>query len=68
MQKNRRTDGVSTRLMRFIDGLSLREREVLADALRDPRTYIAEDLDDLLIIVRQLERQRLASGGPPTGA
>ena len=68
MQKNRRTDGVSTRLMRFIDGLSLREREVLADALRDPRTYIAEDLDDLLVIVRQLERQRLASGGPPTDA
>lgn len=47
-------DRVSHGLMRFMDGLSPDEREELRVILRDPKTFIAEDLDDLMAILRSL--------------
>jgi hypothetical protein len=48
-------DGVSTELARFLDGLSPEEREGLSGVLKDPQTYLAEDMNDMLAILRQLE-------------
>lgn len=48
-------DGVSTELARFLDGLNPEEREGLTRVLRDPRTFLAEDMTDVLAILRQLE-------------
>jgi hypothetical protein len=48
-------DGVSTELARYLDGLSPEEREGLSGVLRDPRTFLAEDMDDVLAILRQLD-------------
>ena len=48
-------DGISTELARFLDRLSPEEREGLTGVLRDPRTFLAEDMTEVLAILRQLE-------------
>ncbi len=53
---------VSPGLMRFFDGLGQEEREDLLEMLRDPKTFIAEDLDDLLAVLKHLDQIRTVEG------
>ncbi len=55
MSEDASGDRVSHGLMRFMDGLSVNEREELRVILRDPKTFIAEDIDDLMAILSSLE-------------
>ena len=48
-------DRVSTDLSQFFDRLTSEQREGLATVLRDSRTYLAEDIDDVIAILRQLD-------------
>ncbi len=48
-------DGVSPEFSQFFDKLTSEQRDGLAAVLRDPRTYLAEDLDDVIAILRQLD-------------
>jgi len=48
-------ESVSTGLADFFARLSPEERKVLTELLREPRTYIAEDIGDVLAILRQVE-------------
>ncbi len=48
-------DGVSPQFSQFFDKLTSEQREGLATVLRDPRTFLAEDLDDVIAILRQLD-------------
>lgn len=47
-------DRVATGLTQFLDRLSPEEREGLCGVLQDPRTFLAEDITDVLAILRQL--------------
>ena len=62
MESDQRGDKVSVGLMRFFDGLGQEERDDLLEMLRDPKTFIAEDLDDLLAVLRHLEQIRTIEG------
>ncbi len=62
MESDQRGDKVSAGLMRFFDGLGQEEREDLLEMLRDPKTFIAEDLDDLLAVLKHLEQIRTIEG------
>ena len=48
------TDRVSSDLARVLDALSPTERDELSALLRQPNTYLAEDLDDLVAILQDL--------------
>ncbi len=48
-------DRVSPGLARFIERLSQEEKECLVGILRQPKTFIAEDMTDVLAILRQLQ-------------
>jgi hypothetical protein len=48
-------EGVSSELARFLDRLSPEDRATLVELLRQPRTYLAEDMTDVLAILRGLE-------------
>ena len=48
-------DRVSTEFSQFFDKLTTEQREGLAAVLRDSRTYLAEDMDDVIAILRQLD-------------
>lgn len=48
-------DVVAPNLMRFLEELSGAERESLIALLREPHTYLAEDVTDLLAILQGLE-------------
>ena len=50
-------DGVSTDLAQFIAGLSAEDKECLVGILREPKTYLAEDMMDVLTILRQLQSE-----------
>ncbi len=50
-------DRVSTDLARFIEGLSPEDKECLVGILREPKTYLAEDMMDVLAILRQLQSE-----------
>ena len=58
MESDQRGEKVSAGLMRFFDGLGQEERDELLEMLRDPKTFIAEDLDDLLAVLKHLEQIR----------
>ena len=62
MESDQQGEKVSKGLMRFFDGLGPEEREELLEMLRDPKTFIAEDLDDLLAVLKHLEQIRTAEG------
>jgi len=47
-------DGVSSQYSEFFGKLTVEQREGLAHVLRDPRTFLAEDMDDVIAILRQL--------------
>lgn len=48
-------DGVVEGMVSFIDRLSPAERDSLLAVLRDSRTFLAEDLTDVIAILRSLE-------------
>ena len=50
-----KTDGVSTDMSRFLDGLSPEEREGLLEVLKDSRTYLAEDMNDVIAILQDIQ-------------
>ena len=62
MQSDQSGEKVSHGLMRFFDGLGPEERDELLEMLRDPKTFIAEDLDDLLAVLKHLEQIRTIKG------
>ncbi len=62
MENDQRGEKVSEGLMRFFDGLGQDERDELLEMLRDPKTFIAEDLDDLLAVLKHLEQMRATEG------
>jgi hypothetical protein len=47
-------DGISPNLARFMDRLSPEERDELVGVLRDSETFIAEDFNDVIAILRQI--------------
>ena len=62
MESDQHGEKVSKGLMRFFDGLGPEEREELLEMLRDPKTFIAEDLDDLMAVLKHLEHVRTREG------
>lgn len=62
MESDQQGEKVSKGLMRFFDGLGPEERDELLEMLRDPKTFIAEDLDDLLAVLKHLEQERTLEG------
>ncbi len=58
MASDQSGEKVSEGLMRFFDGLGREERDELLEMLRDPKTFIAEDLDDLLAVLKHLDQMR----------
>ncbi len=50
-------DRVSTGLMRFLDSLTPSEREQFREIMRQPNTYLAEDLTDVLAILDGLDQR-----------
>jgi hypothetical protein len=48
-------EGVSEGMAKFIAGLSPDDRDSLLGVLRDSRTYLAEDMTDVIAILRTLE-------------
>ena len=50
-------DRVSPGLARFIESLSQEDKESLVGILREPKTFIAEDMTDVLAILRQLQSE-----------
>jgi hypothetical protein len=62
VESDQQDEKVSKGLMRFFDGLGPEEREELLEMLRDPKTFIAEDLDDLLAVLKHLDQIRTVEG------
>jgi len=62
VESDQQGEKVSKGLMRFFDGLGPEERDELLEMLRDPKTFIAEDLDDLLAVLKHLEQERTLEG------
>jgi len=48
------SDGMSQGMTDFINRLSPEEKESLLDVLRDPRTYLAEDMTDVIAILKEI--------------
>lgn len=48
------SDGMSQAMADFINRLSPEEKEGLLEVLRDSRTYLAEDMDDVVAILKQM--------------
>jgi len=48
-------EGVSVGLSNFFARLSPEERESLTELLRQPSTYLAEDMGDVIAILRGLD-------------
>ena len=50
-----KADGVSTDMTQFLDRLSPEDREGLLEILKDARTYLAEDMNDVIAILQDIE-------------
>ena len=48
------SDGMSQAMADFINRLSPEDQEGLLDVLRDSRTYLAEDMDDVIAILKEI--------------
>ena len=48
-------EGVAEGMAQFIAGLNPADRDSLLGVLRDSRTFLAEDLTDVIAILRSLE-------------
>jgi hypothetical protein len=51
-----RTDRTSTGFAEFMNTLGPDERRELTAALREPNTFLAEDMDDVLAILQTLQK------------
>lgn len=51
-----RPDRASTGFVEFMNSLGPDERKELAAALREPNTFLAEDMDDVLAILQTLQK------------
>ena len=49
------SDGMSPAMTEFINRLSPEEKEGLLDILRDSRTYLAEDMEDVIAILKDIK-------------
>lgn len=49
-------DHASTGFLDFMNSLKPEDREELAEALREPNTYLAEDMTDVLAILQTLQK------------
>ena len=49
------SEGMSQAMTDFINRLSPEEKEGLLDVLRDSRTYLAEDMTDVIAILNELK-------------
>lgn len=49
------SDRASTGFIAFMNSLGPQEREDLIAALREPNTFLAEDMDDVLAILQTLK-------------
>jgi hypothetical protein len=58
MKTQDRRDEVATESLEFFNGLSMKERSELTDALRDPRTFFAQNFEDLLAVLKHIESER----------
>ncbi len=56
MDKNLQEDRASTGFVEFMNSLPEQERQDLAAALREPNTFLAEDMDDVIAILQTLQR------------
>lgn len=52
---NERSDRVSSGFIEFMNSLAPEERRELTEALREPNTFLAEDMQDVLAILKQLQ-------------
>lgn len=50
-----RADGISPDMARFLANLTTEERETLLGVLRDPQTYLAEDMTDVIAILKAIQ-------------
>lgn len=50
-----KADGISTDMAQFLDSLSPEDREGLLEVLRDSRTYLAEDMNDVIAILQDIQ-------------
>lgn len=50
------TDRASTGFIDFMNALGPEERKELAAALREPNTFLAEDMQDVLAILQSLKK------------
>ena len=48
------SDGMSQTMADFINRLSPEEKEGLLEVLKDDRTYLAEDMDDVIAILKEI--------------
>lgn len=51
-----RSDRASTGFIDFMNALGPEERKELAEALREPNTFLAEDMNDVLAILQTLQK------------
>jgi hypothetical protein len=51
-----RRDRASTGFIEFMNALGPEERKELAAALREPNTFLAEDMNDVLAILQTLQK------------
>ena len=52
----KRNDRASTGFVDFMNALGPEERRELAAALREPNTFLAEDMEDVLAILQTLQK------------
>jgi hypothetical protein len=50
------TDRASTGFIDFMNALGPEERKELTAALREPNTFLAEDMNDVLAILKTLQK------------
>ena len=53
---NQRTERTSGGFVEFMNSLGPEEQKELAEALREPNTFLAEDMDDVLAILQTLQK------------
>lgn len=49
-----KAEGISPAMAQFFASLSAEERENLLGVLRDPQTYLAEDMTDVIAILKSI--------------
>lgn len=55
-KENLPQDRASMEFVTFMDSLQPKEREELTEALREPNTFLAESMEDVLAILQTLQK------------